>query len=191
MIVLSMQRTCQKKVLTIPIVLLLCFVMTFFNFSTLIFLIDSFSLQFADLMVWVNENYRTYAYRHIYGLISLTLNSSSIMHLTGSTKKFKEAVAVIDVLYGTDKEKDIIIGLEKEKEKEKEDGSSNSLSNMFIKQVSFPRPISIERVRSNTEDVPTWGAVLDKEKDKDKDKDTKKLSSRIAHHFGMSNTGGG
>lgn len=50
-----------------------------------------------DIMVWVRENYRSYAYRHMHGLLSQTMNSVL------NTRKLKDAVAVIDSLYEVDK----------------------------------------------------------------------------------------
>ena len=52
------------------------------------------TLLYSDLMVWVHENWRKYAYRHILGLINLVLNSPSIMHMANTSKRFKEAVQV-------------------------------------------------------------------------------------------------
>ena len=139
------------------------------------------------------------------------------MHITGNNKKFKDAVVAIDVLYGTEREKEYS-GMEKDKEKEKDkdkerdkdDNNNNSktLSNLFSKQMSFPRPISLEKGRSHTDDM-TWQGGIEREKekekdrekerekerererDRDRDKEPKKLSSRIAQRFGMSNSGGG
>jgi hypothetical protein len=51
-------------------------------------------LNEEDLMNWVKENYQSYAYRHIHGLLTQML--ASVMN----NKKLKEATAVLDVLYG-------------------------------------------------------------------------------------------
>ena len=47
-----------------------------------------------DLMMWVNINWRDYAYRHIAGLLNLVLNSPSIMHIATTGKRIKNAVQV-------------------------------------------------------------------------------------------------
>ena len=136
--------------------------------------------------MWVNENWRTFAYRHIIGLINLVLNSPSIMHMASTSKRFKEAVAVTDCLYEIDKEREREKEKEKEKEKEREEGGNKILSSMFNKPVSFPRPLSAVVTRTASTDE----MVISTDKEKEKEKEPKKLSSRIAHHFGMSNTGG-
>lgn len=45
------------------------------------------------MLQWIRENWRIYAYRHMHGLLTLTL--SSVLR----SKKLREAVAVIDELY--------------------------------------------------------------------------------------------
>ncbi len=50
-------------------------------------------LSEEDLIAWVRENWRSYAYRHMLGL--LTQQLSSVLN----SKKLKDAVAVIDGLY--------------------------------------------------------------------------------------------
>lgn len=50
-------------------------------------------LSDEDLIAWVRENWRSYAYRHMHGLLAQQL--SSVL----SSKKLKDAVAVIDGLY--------------------------------------------------------------------------------------------
>lgn len=52
------------------------------------------------IMEWVVENYNSYAYRHIYGLLVQTIGASSSM--LNNSKKFKEAVATLDELYGVE-----------------------------------------------------------------------------------------
>ena len=56
-------------------------------------LIIASGMSDEDMMQWVNENWQAYAYRHIYGLLTQCL--SSVLN----SKKLKDAVAVIDVLY--------------------------------------------------------------------------------------------
>ena len=46
-----------------------------------------------ELMAWVRENWQSYAYRHIHGLLTQTLFSLL------NSKKLKDATAVIDSLY--------------------------------------------------------------------------------------------
>lgn len=46
-----------------------------------------------DMMKWIQENWQSYAYRHIHGLLTQTL--SSVL----SNKKFREAINIIDSLY--------------------------------------------------------------------------------------------
>lgn len=53
-------------------------------------------LSEEDMMVWVNENWQQYAYRHIQGMLVQTL--ASVMN----SKKLKDATAVIDNLYELD-----------------------------------------------------------------------------------------
>eukprot|EP01038_Epipyxis_sp_PR26KG_P013483 gene13483-18091_t len=64
--------------------------------------IDSFLrtcyLNDDDIMQWINENYHSYAYRHVYGLLVQTMTSVL------NNKKFKDAVSVIDNLYEQDTE---------------------------------------------------------------------------------------
>jgi CRISPR/Cas system CMR-associated protein Cmr5 small subunit len=67
-------------------------------------------------MVWIQENYQTYAYRHIVGMLNQTLSSML------NNKKLRDAVAVIDQLYEID---------------EKEQGSNGSASfNKFSNMLS-------------------------------------------------------
>lgn len=58
--------------------------------------LQAFCLNEEDLMVWIQENYQTYAYRHIYGMLQQTLSSML------NNKKLRDAVAVIDQLYEAD-----------------------------------------------------------------------------------------
>jgi hypothetical protein len=58
--------------------------------------LQAFCLSEEDLMVWIQENYQTYAYRHIYGMLQQTLASML------NNKKMRDAVAVIDQLYDID-----------------------------------------------------------------------------------------
>jgi hypothetical protein len=58
--------------------------------------LQAFCLNEEDLMVWIQENYQTYAYRHIYGMLQQTLASML------NNKKLRDAVAVIDQLYDID-----------------------------------------------------------------------------------------
>lgn len=46
-----------------------------------------------QLLQWVQQNWQSYAYRHIHGLLSQTLSSMI------SGKRFKDAIAMIDGLY--------------------------------------------------------------------------------------------
>jgi hypothetical protein len=50
-------------------------------------------LSEEELMAWVRENWESYAYRHIQGLLTQTLFSLL------NSKKLKDAIAVIDGLY--------------------------------------------------------------------------------------------
>jgi hypothetical protein len=56
-----------------------------------------------DLIVWVNHNWRSYAYRHIVGLLNMTLaGSAGLTALTMSgvaAKRLKDAIAHVDSLY--------------------------------------------------------------------------------------------
>lgn len=45
------------------------------------------------LLTWIRENWQVYSYRHIHGLLTQTLGHS------GSNKRFKDAVAMVDALY--------------------------------------------------------------------------------------------
>lgn len=67
---------------------------SFHTFSFLHPILFYLLLPHSDLMVWVHENWRKYAYRHILGLINMVLNSPSIMHMANTSKRFKEAVQV-------------------------------------------------------------------------------------------------
>jgi hypothetical protein len=53
----------------------------------------------GEMLDWVRENFESYAYRHINGLLVQTL--SSVMH----TKPLKEATHLIDRLYDVHQEK--------------------------------------------------------------------------------------
>ena len=46
-----------------------------------------------DQMAWVRDNWESYAYRHVHGLLTQTLASML------NSKKLKDATAVIDALY--------------------------------------------------------------------------------------------
>jgi hypothetical protein len=50
-------------------------------------------LSEEELLAWVRENWESYAYRHIQGLLTQTLFSLL------NSKKLKDAIAVIDSLY--------------------------------------------------------------------------------------------
>jgi hypothetical protein len=50
-------------------------------------------LSEEELMAWVRENWESYAYRHVQGLLTQTLFSLL------NSKKLKDAIAVIDGLY--------------------------------------------------------------------------------------------
>ena len=56
-----------------------------------------------DLILWVNQNWRSYAYRHIVGLLNMTLAGSAgqgLLPMSGSVaKRLKDAVAHVDGLY--------------------------------------------------------------------------------------------
>lgn len=54
----------------------------------------------VEMLEWVREAWPGYAYRHMHGLLTQTL--SSMM----SSKKLKEAIALIDELYETDQKDD-------------------------------------------------------------------------------------
>ena len=54
-------------------------------------------LQEEELIKWVQENWQMYAYRHVLGLLNMTLSS-----LLNNNKRLKEAVAMIDALYDSD-----------------------------------------------------------------------------------------
>ena len=46
-----------------------------------------------DLLAWIRENWQVYSYRHMHGLLSMTL--SSVLR----NKRFREAVVMLDELY--------------------------------------------------------------------------------------------
>jgi hypothetical protein len=55
-----------------------------------------------DLILWVNEHWRRYAYRHIVGLLNMTLagQSGGMMPMGGGgAKRLKDAIAHVDSLY--------------------------------------------------------------------------------------------
>ena len=58
-------------------------------------LIGAAALSEEDMMQWVAQNWQSYAYRHVYGLLTQTL--SSVLN----PKRLKDAVVVIDGLYET------------------------------------------------------------------------------------------
>lgn len=62
----------------------------------------AFYLSEDGLTQWVEENWQSYAYRHIHGLLNQTLSSSML-----TNKKFKDAVAFIDNLYEFEKKDNI------------------------------------------------------------------------------------
>jgi hypothetical protein len=49
-----------------------------------------------EMLTWIRENYQTYAYRHLFGLLTQTL--SSVIN----NKKLKDATAMLDQLYDVD-----------------------------------------------------------------------------------------
>lgn len=49
-----------------------------------------------DMMDWIRENYQTYAYRHLLGLLTQTL--ASVIN----NKKLKDATQMLDALYEVD-----------------------------------------------------------------------------------------
>ena len=55
------------------------------------------SLQNEALLNWVQENWQSYAYRHIYNLLHMVLKSSVLT----SSKKLTEALAILDGYYET------------------------------------------------------------------------------------------
>ena len=58
-----------------------------------------------EMMQWIHENWRVYAYRHIVGLLMQTLSSSGTTAallaagVGGGGRRFKEALSVVDSLY--------------------------------------------------------------------------------------------
>lgn len=52
-----------------------------------------------ELLVWVRENFQAYAYRHVLGMLTQIM-AGSVMG--SSSKRLKDAVALIDSLYDTD-----------------------------------------------------------------------------------------
>ena len=189
-------------------------------------------------MIWVNENYRSYAYRHTLGLLNLVLNSPSIMHMATTSKRFKDAVTVIDLLYDVDKgsaERGAGGGTGGfgggagggkgggETDNGGGGGGGTKMLNMFstsAKPTAFPRPHSTSITRTGSVDDMDGREGRDRResvggkggwdgrggavgvdgseakagegakggKDGKEGKENKKFSSRIAHHFGMSNS---
>lgn len=76
------------------------------------------SLPEDEMMEWIRENWSTYAYRHMHGLLTQTLTSVL------NTKKIKDATFVVDNLY------DLNGPL-------KDDGPSNSGLSMFTASGGF------------------------------------------------------
>lgn len=60
--------------------------------------ISASSLGEDALMLWIRQNWQSYAYRHMHGIVSQAF--SSVMSL--SSKRLKDAVAVLDELYQFD-----------------------------------------------------------------------------------------
>ncbi len=78
-----------------------------------------------ELLEWVRENWQVYAYRHIAGLLTQQLSSML------NSKKLKDALSVIDLLYEADDKEDnsfssMLSGRMKEESK---------LTNMFSQRI--------------------------------------------------------
>lgn len=56
----------------------------------------AFYLAEEEMIQWIRENWQSYAYRHIHGLLTQTM--SSLLN----NKKFKDTVALVDNLYAFD-----------------------------------------------------------------------------------------
>lgn len=56
----------------------------------------AFLMSEEEIMQWVQNNWQSYAYRNIHGLLTQTMSSML------NSKKLKDAIAVIDNLYDTD-----------------------------------------------------------------------------------------
>jgi hypothetical protein len=61
----------------------------------------TFYLSEEEIMRWVEENWQTYAYRHIYGLLQQTMSSML------NNKKLKDAIAAVDNLYEVDEKEQL------------------------------------------------------------------------------------
>ena len=55
--------------------------------------IRAFYMSEPDMLQWINENWMSYCYRHLHGLLTQTMSSMVL------NKKFKDAVAMLDTLY--------------------------------------------------------------------------------------------
>lgn len=56
----------------------------------------AFLMSEEEIMQWVQNNWQSYAYRHIHGLLTQTMSSML------NSKKLKDALGVIDNLYDAD-----------------------------------------------------------------------------------------
>lgn len=56
----------------------------------------AFYMNEEEIMRWVQDNWQSYSYRHIHGLLSQTMTSML------NSKKLKDALLVIDGLYEND-----------------------------------------------------------------------------------------
>jgi hypothetical protein len=85
-------------------------------------------LSDEDLTAWVQENWRSYAYRHMLGL--LTQQLSSVLN----SKKLKDAVAVLDSMYASEGgDKDFGTAISSSSGSSTFGNNSKMLSNMFSK----------------------------------------------------------
>lgn len=85
----------------------------------------AFYISEDELLQWVQENWQSYAYRHVLGLLTQTLSTML------ANKKFKDAVALIDSLYEYEKKDSATSVTSMLSQRFKDDKFGNLISSKF------------------------------------------------------------
>ena len=68
-------------------------------------LLSAASLADDEFIAWLRSNFPAYAYRHLHGLASQVFSSSLVSLNSNSSKRLKEAIALLDDVYDVADEK--------------------------------------------------------------------------------------
>lgn len=83
-----------------------------------------------DMLSWIRENWQVYSYRHMYGLLSMTL--SSVLR----NKRFREAVTMLDELYAASPDNSSMVGALMPSTSKMFEESGSKISNFISKGFS-------------------------------------------------------